>query len=199
MLGIRRNHDDQPPIILPITIILYISSLFMPFIFVFLLQGFFFFSRENWYFTAPFSAYLSFAAGIIVIAISLTIQLIVRARSNNRFVFIIVILGCLMSVPLFVAGTNNYYYLNDKGIHYHYLMKMDKEVYSWDELSKVKEVYKVRNGTTYLKELIFYTNDGRSVLIPNDNKYTENQWKITEKLEEYSVVIEGNSLEAELE
>ncbi|SFA91063.1 MULTISPECIES: hypothetical protein [unclassified Bacillus (in: firmicutes)] len=199
MLGISRNQDDRPPIILPITIILYISSLFMPFFFVFLLQGFFFFSRENWYFTAPLSAYLSFAAGIIVIAISLTVYLIVKARTEKRIVSLIVMIGFLVSIPLFVAGTNNYYYLNDKGIHYHYLLKMDKDVYAWDEISKVKEVYKVRQGTTYLKELIFYTNDGSSVTLPNDHKYTVNRWKVTEKLEEYSVVIEGNSLEAEEE
>lgn len=38
----------------------------------------------------------------------------------------------ICSIPFFVLGVSNYYYLDDKGIHMNDLMSLEETDYRWD-------------------------------------------------------------------
>jgi hypothetical protein len=67
-----------------IIFILFLSSLFMPFVFIFWLQDLLYHSKSHWVFIAPSTAYISFFIGMILIPTTLTIHLILNSKLKQK-------------------------------------------------------------------------------------------------------------------
>lgn len=188
----REASEDHHVKLVAYTIILYISSLFVPFIVVATFQSMVYYSREQWFFSTPFSAYITFMGGMLFIAIVFTFYLIFRGRWEGRtFKWVIGIL-LITSIPAFVFSLTNYYYLDDEGIHYNYLTSIKETEYKWDEITKVDVVYRNHQGTTDLFQYKFEKADGSKVILLFDQYLSEHKLRLEEKIKENDIPVKDN-------
>lgn len=59
-------------------------------------------------------------------------------------------------------SVDNYYFMDKKGLHYDELWKLEKVVYSWDEMTSMKQVNK-NDGGTLTPEKVVFTYGERNV------------------------------------
>ncbi|MDN3018697.1 hypothetical protein PH210_21145 [Paenibacillus sp. BSR1-1] len=188
----KESTEDSQVKLVAYTIILYISSLFVPFIVVASYQSMVYYSRNQWFFTTPLSAYITFAAGMLIIAFALTVYLIFRQRSNGsglKWVTWVLILG---SIPVFVMSLTNYYFFDEKGIHYNSLTKIREEDYEWDKIKKIHIVYRNHQGTTSILQYQFESRNGREITIPFNDKLSENKWRVEKMVKENNILVTDN-------
>ncbi|MEH7077017.1 hypothetical protein [Neobacillus drentensis] len=174
------------------TIILFISSLFVPFIAVATYQSVVYFSRAQWFFSTPFSAYITFMSGMIYLAVILTLYLIFRQRFEGSLFKVIFIVLLLSSIPAFVLSLTNYYYLDKEGIHYNNLMGFDEKEYRWDKMARVHIIYRNHQGTTGFYKYRFEMKDGSDIMIPYNEKLAEHKWRVEEKIKENNIQVSDN-------
>ncbi|MEH7309184.1 hypothetical protein V7137_29535, partial [Neobacillus drentensis] len=166
----RRETSEQNHVkMVAYIIILFISSLFVPFIAVASYQSMVYFSRSHWFFSTPFSAYFTFMGGMIYLAVMLTIYLIFRQCWESLWFKMIMVVMLLVSIPAFVCSLTNYYYLDNDGIHYNTLMGLKEKEYRWDRIAKVHIEYRNHQGTTSFYQYIFEMPDGSEITIPNSD------------------------------
>jgi hypothetical protein len=175
-----------------IIIILFISSLFMPFVFIFWLQDLLYHSKSHWIFLAPSSAYISFFIGVLLIPSALTIHLIIKSKSEQKWIGWLTGLLLVCSIPLFVLGVSNYYYLDDKGIHVNELMSLEETDYRWDTMRELKEVWVLDNGVSRLNEYIMITEDNTEIILSTAFREHHIKIKTYQKLEQHKVKITNN-------
>ncbi|WP_223595573.1 hypothetical protein [Neobacillus bataviensis] len=188
----KESTEDNQVKLVAYTIILYISSLFVPFIVVASYQSLVYYSRTQWFFTTPLTAYITFAAGMLIIAFALTGYLIFRQKSNGsgiKWVTWILILG---SIPAFVMSLTNYYFFDEKGIHYNSLTKIREEEFKWDKIKKIHIVYRNHQGTTGILEYQFESRNGREITIPFNDKLSENKWRVENMVKENNILVTDN-------
>jgi hypothetical protein len=174
------------------TIILYISSLFVPFVVVATYQSMFQMSRSQWFFTTPFTSYIGFMIGMLYIAVVLTVYLILRQKSEAMKLKWITPILVLLSIPIFVLSLLNYYYIDEAGIHYNSVTSIKEEHYKWEDVATLHEVYRNHQGTTGYYQFKFEMKDGQIITIPYDDKLRENSRRIEEKVKEFSIVVKDN-------
>lgn len=174
------------------TIILYISSLFVPFVIVASFQSLVYFSRSHWFFTTPLSAYITFMAGMLFIAMILTIYLFLKQKWEGTKLKIITSLLVLISFPVFFLSLTNYYYLDDKGVHYNSLISLNEEEYSWDSVNTVHIVYKNHQGIVSNYQYHFEMKSGEIIKLPYDDKLSENIRQVEEKIKQYNITVKDN-------
>ncbi|MFZ7946578.1 hypothetical protein [Neobacillus sp. 19] len=189
----RKEADDEHSVkLVAYTIILYISSIFVPFVLVASYQSMVYFSRSYWFFSTPFSAYITFMFGMIVIAVILTAYLIFRQRWEGKRLKWITGILILSTFPAFILSLTNYYYLDDDGIHYNGLTGLEENEYKWDEMAKVHIVYRNQQGTTSLYQYKFVMADGSELTIPFNDKLSENKYKVEAKIKENNISVKDN-------
>ncbi|MGG1679146.1 hypothetical protein ACIFOT_25985 [Neobacillus sp. NRS-1170] len=193
LLQKRKEHtEDNQVNLVAYTIILYISSLFVPFIVVASYQSMVYYSRTQWFFTTPLTAYITFAAGMLIIAFALTVYLIFRSRSDGREIKWVTWVLILGSIPVFFMSLTNYYYFDEEGVHYNSLTKIKEEEYRWDKIKKVHIVYRNHQGTTGILEYQFENRNGRKITIPFNDKLSENKWRVEKMIKENNIPITDN-------
>ncbi|WP_066061841.1 hypothetical protein [Neobacillus soli] len=188
----KESAEENHVMLVVYTIVLYLSSLFVPFVVIASYQSTFYFSRAQWFFSTPFSAYITFMGGMLFIAVILTIYLIFRERwEGPRFKWITGIL-IIASIPAFIFSLTNYYYLDEDGIHYNSLMGLKETEYKWEEITKAQKVYRNHQGTTSLLQYNFEIGDSGKVTIPFNDKLSEHKWQLEEKLKENNIPMKDN-------
>ncbi|ETI68202.1 hypothetical protein [Neobacillus vireti] len=192
LLKRREASEDHHVKLVAYTIILYISSLFVPFVVVASFQSLVYYSRSHWFFSTPFSAYITFMCGMLFIAVIFTVYLIFRERFEGRtFKWVIAVL-LIVSIPAFVQSLTNYYYLDEDGIHYNALTSFKEKEYKWDEITKVQVVYRNHQGTTSLYQYKFEDRDGGVVTLPFNDYLSDHKWQIEGKIEENNIPVKDN-------
>ncbi|CRK82700.1 hypothetical protein BN000_02644 [Neobacillus massiliamazoniensis] len=190
------NREKRMPIIFVSAIILFISSLFMPFVLVFLIQESVYHSKSYWFFETPTSAYITFMIGMVWIPIVLILHLIIQWKYELRLLKWITIFLICWSIPFFIYGISNYYYFDKKGLHYNHLESINQiTTYEWENFKEVKEIYSRNKGITYLTNYQFLTTDNKVITLPYDIKFKENQNRIIEKLKEHDIRVTSNYMD----
>jgi uncharacterized membrane protein len=142
-----------------IVLILFFSSFFMPFVMIFLLQDFLYHSSSHWLFIAPGSAFLTFFIAMITIPIILAIYLHAKTKSDEKWIRWVTCLIILSTIPFFLLSISNYYYFDDKGIHYNYLMSLGETDYQWENMMELKEIWVLENGVSRLDDYLLVLED----------------------------------------
>jgi hypothetical protein len=175
-----------------IIFILFLSSLFMPFVLIFWLQDLLYHSKSHWVFIAPSTAYISFFIGMILIPTTLTIHLILISKLKQKWIGWVTGLLLVCSIPFFALGVSTYYFLDDEGIHVNELMSLEETDYRWDTMKELKEVWVLDNGVSRLNEYIMITED--DTLINLSVAFREHHIKIKtyQMLEQHGVKITSN-------
>ena len=188
----KEQSEDNHVKLVAYTIILFISSLFVPFIAVASYQSVAYFSRAQWFFSTPFSAYLTFMGGMIYLVVILTVYLIFRQRWEGLWFKSIVIIMLIASIPAFLLSLTNYYYLDKDGIHYNKLTSLNEKEYRWDQIAKVHIVYRNHQGTTGFYQYRFEMPDGSEITIPYNEKLAEHKWRVEKKIKENKIPVSDN-------
>lgn len=192
----RVSSDDGHIKLIAYTIILYISSLFAPLVIVASYQSLIYYSKKQWFFATPFSAYATFGGSMIFIAIVLTIYLIFRDRWSRTILTRATWVLILLTIPAFFLSLTNYYYFDQKGIHYNGLIELQQRDYKWSNVTKVHMLYRNHQGTTGFYQYKFDMNDGKTITIPIDgkilNNYQENKRRIEGAIKENNIPLTDN-------
>lgn len=188
----REASDENKVKLVAYTIILYISSLFVPFVVIASYQSMAYTSRSQWFFTTPFTAYLVFMVGMLFIAIVFTFYLIFRQKWEGRVLTGIMVCFVLLSIPSFIFSMTNYYYLDDKGIHYNFITGLQEKEYQWENVETLHKVYRNHQGSTGYYQFKFEMKDGKVITIPFNDKLSENQYRIEEKVKKHNIAVKDN-------
>jgi hypothetical protein len=172
--------------------ILFLSSLFMPFLFIFWLQDLLYHSNSHWTFIAPSTAYISFFIGMLLIPIALTFHLIIQSKSDKKWIGWLTGLLLICSIPFFTLGVSTYYYLDENGVHISKLMSLEETDYRWDTMKELKEVWVLDNGVSRLDEYIFITEDDLEINLTAAFKEHSIKMKTYQILEEHGVKVTSN-------
>ncbi|WML40088.1 hypothetical protein RCG19_23565 [Neobacillus sp. OS1-2] len=195
MILVRRKKVDEEYSVklVAYTIILFISSFFAPFVIVASYQSVIYFSRSYWFFATPFSAYITFMGGMLYISVIMTIYLIFfRQRWEGGKMQWITGLLLLVSLPAFMLSMTNYYYMDEKGIHYNGLTGFAEKEYKWNDMSNVQIIYRNHQGTTGFFQYKFEMTDGRNIVLPFNDKLSENKYRIEAKIKMLKIPVHDN-------
>lgn len=193
MLNLRSNYEDSSKIILVTAIILIISSLFMPLVFVYFIQDYFYLSADKWFYVTPPSAYVIFMIGMLWIAITLLVHLFLKWKFDWKGVKWVTLFIMSGSIPIFMFAVSNYYYLDNQGIHFNNHTTYNTiNSYHWEDIEEAKEIFVKNNGVTVVDHLKLVTKDGDVIELPYSSKVKNNKFKIMEKLQEYNVPLTNN-------
>lgn len=193
MLGLKFKTENTSNILLVSAIILMISSLFMPLVFVYFIQDYLYLSADKWFYITPPSAYIIFMIGMLWIAVMLLVHVFIQWKFDWRIFNWITPLLLLGAIPFFMFGVSNYYYLNDQGIHFNGEKTFNTiDSYYWKDLKEAKEIFVKNNGVTVIDHLSLTTNEGEVIELPYDTKVKNNKFRIMEKLEEFNVPLTNN-------
>jgi len=192
LLRRKASEEENSVKLVAYTIILFISSIFVPFVIVASYQSMVYFSRSYWFFSTPFSAYIIFMGGMVFIAVILTIYLIFRQKWEGKKLKWITAFLILASIPAFILSLTNYYYMDDDGIHYNGLTSLEEKEYQWNEMARIHIVYKNHQGTIGLFQYKFEMADGSKITLPFDDKLSEHKFRIEEKIKEYEIPVKDN-------
>ncbi|WP_059172498.1 hypothetical protein [Bacillus sp. FJAT-27445] len=197
MSNLMTKTEKSPAVMVVWAIILLISSFFMPFIIVFLIHNSFFQNREQWLFVAPGQGYITFMAGMVWIALVMFMHLFIQYRYELKFMKWITLVLLLFSIPVFMVGATNYYYFDDKGLHYNELKSFNHtDTYEWNSFKEVKQVHAVRTGDNakYLESYEFITTSNKHFVVPYED-FRGIESRVLEKLEKNQVKVTDNYYE----
>lgn len=141
--------------------------------------------NDKWIFAAPFSAYVTCIIGILWIPLILTLYLLVRSRRDeqnkktNKWAFYGL---SSLSIVICYFAVMNYYYINEEGITYHHLFRINETHYAWGEMTEVNQVVKSNDGITYTDRIEFVINNHKKINIPYSSQYLEISGRIQETL-----------------
>lgn len=193
MMISTRTSDERKVQIVAYTIILYISSLFMPFVMVASIHSMFYENHQKyWFFETPPSAYLAFMAGMVLAAVVITIYLLSAFKGADRKMRVSILSVLIFCVPIFICAVDNYYYATDSGIIYNKLVGIGESEYKWSEMKEVKLVYRHSNGSIKLDGYTFVTKTGEEIALSYSSKLAGIQWRINEKIEQYKLNVTDN-------
>lgn len=192
----NREVEEKPesPVLLVITIILAISTLFFPFLAIFIGQDILHFSNNRFLFQTPSAAYFIFAAGMLIIVAALVMHIIIRGKKEWKWLPIITFLLCLFSVPFFILGINSYIDINPEGIKVNGIangVSWKEHRFSWDDVSEVHEVY-IEDDVLKIEKRIFKFSDGTEIEVMNDADYNGNRTAIGQMIEQFNIPITDN-------
>ncbi|RHW39069.1 hypothetical protein D1B31_14000 [Neobacillus notoginsengisoli] len=187
---------EKGPLVFVWAIILFISSLFMPIVFISWIQDLLFYSKSHWFFVAPQSAYVAFMIGMAWIPIVMIVYLIMNYKYELKFLKMFSLLIASLSIPVMIFSATTYYYFDDNGLHYNRLESFNQlETYEWESFKEVKKNYAKRQNTTYLKEYIFILKDDLEIAIPYEGDIRHNEYRLMDKLNENNVTITDNYMD----
>ncbi|WP_053365120.1 hypothetical protein [Bacillus sp. FJAT-27245] len=192
------KNEKSPMLIVVWAIILFICSSFMPFIIVFMIQSYFFKSPNQWLYIAPGEGYITFMAGMFWISIVMFLYVFIQSKFHVKFIKWIALGLLTLSIPLFMFGSNHYYYFDETGLHYNELNSFNQTTtYDWASFKEVKQVYANRptNNARYLDHYEFIMPDNRRIVIPYDSDLRRSEKRILVKLERSHVKVTDNYYE----
>ncbi|WP_156324625.1 hypothetical protein [Bacillus sp. FJAT-27245] len=193
MLNFAELEEKSTKYILIISIMLFISSLFMPFLLVYLIQESLYSSKDILYFKTPPSSYVTFGVGMMWIALVLLVFVMAKKKFDLGEMKWLSLLFIPLSIPFFMFSISNYYYLDKDGIHANELKSYNAiETFRWDEMKEVKEIYANERGMTTIKAYQFTTKDNRVFELPHDKKLLPFRAGLMKMLRESNVAITDN-------
>ncbi|OCA90765.1 hypothetical protein A8F94_02490 [Bacillus sp. FJAT-27225] len=185
--------EDKNVKMVAYTIILFISSLFAPFVIVASIQSLFFYKRDYWFFETPAPAYLIFMAGMFLAALAMAAYIFANWKWEHKNLPHLLAVGILLCIPFLAAGIDHYYYADEKGVYLNEAAGIGVKDYQWTEFKAVKKVYvKSIQGQVSLDRYTFTTVDGKKVELRNTKKFYEAKPRIDGVIEDLGLKVKDN-------
>jgi hypothetical protein len=161
---IEQNADKAGTILITTAVILFFAAIPIGIFLVTFIHQSFYLKKTHWFFDSPMSSYISMVVILLtipVLLIFIAIYLIKSYESKSRTIIIGVSSLIVMSVSGlgFYLALDNYYYMDRSGLFYDELWKINKTVYSWEEITEMKQINKKEGGTLVPEKVIFTYGD----------------------------------------
>lgn len=164
-----RNTDSDTllPYILTTGLILLLSAAIIPVVIIMFIQDLLFFSHDHWSFIRPQAAYQGFAAGMVLISLTLFSLLFTKMYSEKKrkdyklaglHVFLLA-----LALPIFVLSVYHYMYLDEGGVQVNPFWSLSEKSIAWDDVTGV-----VRTVEENTSRTLSYTfeNGEKEITIP---------------------------------
>ncbi|WP_316570136.1 hypothetical protein [Neobacillus sp. YIM B06451] len=198
MEDVMLKTEKSPMLMVVWAIILFVCSSFMPFIIVSIIHSYLFKSPDQWLFIALGEGYITFMAGMFWVSIVMFLYVFIQYKYHVKFMKWIAFALFSISIPLFMFGSEHFYFFNENGLHYNDLNTFKQTTtYDWASMKEVKQVYANRatNNARYLDNYVFIMPDNRHIVIPYDSELRRNEKRILVKLERSQVKVTDNYYE----
>lgn len=159
------NADRAGSLLVTTAVILLFASVPIGIFIVTFIHQSFYLKKSHWFFDTPMSSYVTMVAMFLIIPVLLiciAIYLFKSFESKKRSL----ILAFSSVITILITGIggylslDNYFYMNKTGLYYDELWALDKTVYTWEEITAMKQINKKENGTLSPEKVIFtYGND----------------------------------------
>jgi ABC-type multidrug transport system fused ATPase/permease subunit len=158
------NADHAGSLLVTAAVILFFASVPMGIFIVTFVHQSFYLDKSYWYFDSPMSSYFMMVSMFLIIPVLLiiiAIYLFKTYESKKRSINLII----ASTITLVIMGSgvylslDNFYYMDKNGLYYDELWKLDKTVYSWDDITAMKQVNKNVGGTLTPEKVIFTYGD----------------------------------------
>lgn len=187
-----RSSDERKVTMVAITIIMYISSFFVPFVIVASIHSMYFFKREYWFFETPASSYIAFMGGMLLSAVLFTLYLAAAWKWGSKNLGIALLALQIFTIPVYIGAVDNYYYATEEGIFFNKLAGYGVKKYAWSDMESVHIVYRHTKGSVRLDQYKFTNKDGEELVIPYTPGFAESQWRIDEVIKAYELQVSDN-------
>lgn len=164
------NADHAGSLLITAAVILFFASLPMGIFIVTFIHQSFYLDKSYWYFDSPMSSYIMMVSMFLIIPallIIIAIYLFKTYESKKRSINLII----ASTITLVIMGSgvflslDNFYYMDRTGLYYDELWKLKKSVYSWDDITAMKQVNK-NDGGTLTPEKIVFTYGKENIELP---------------------------------
>ncbi|WP_217588899.1 hypothetical protein [Lentibacillus saliphilus] len=188
----KKDPTEYVPHFIAVTIILALSSLFMPFIVLPLIQDTVFHSIPFWFFMAPVSSYFItgglFLYAALIAGVMAYVQFHIGGKKLQKTAAIIVAL-----LPFWIGGylvIHQYVYFNDQGIYKNEFFSLDETEYTWDTVDEA--VYYMYNdkGTMRVDSLELVYGDGSVLTFDYNRDISSHRGAIQRTLQDNGVEIQ---------
>lgn len=158
------NADRAGSLLITIAVILLFASVPIGIFLVSFIHQSIYLDRSYWFFESPMSSYITMVLVFLIIPVLLIIIAIYLFKTDeskkrsyivfiaSAFTLLIMSTGCYLSI-------DNYYYMDKNGLYYDELWKLEQTVYSWNEITEMKQINKKEGGTLTPDKLIFIFED----------------------------------------
>lgn len=168
------DSDSMTPFILTTGILLILLSFIVPFPIILFIQDTLFFSYDQIAFIRPRASFLSFAIGMIWIAIVLFSFLFTKIQSEKKgssYKFTILhLIAFILGLSILGFSIFHYHYLDEKGIYSNSFWSFTEKELLWNDVEKVSRHIDEENYA-----VLFYTfsNQDTTITIPYDSQDTD--------------------------
>ncbi|WP_079509260.1 hypothetical protein [Mesobacillus jeotgali] len=154
------NADRAGSLLITAAVILFFAAVPMGIFIVSFVHQSFYLNKTHWFFDSPMSSYITMVAMFLIIPVFLIIIATYLFKTNeSRKRNANVSIASLITLVLMISGSwlslDNYYYMDESGLHYDELWKLDKSVYSWNDITAMKQINKNDGGTLTPEKVIF--------------------------------------------
>lgn len=158
------NADRAGSLLITIAVILLFASVPIGIFIVSFIHQSFYLDRSHWFFESPMSSYITMVLVFLIIPVLLIIIAIYlfKTDESRKRSFIVFIASAFTLLIMSVGGylsIDNYYYMDKSGLYYDELWKLEQTVYSWNEITEMKQINKKEGGTLTPDKLIFIFED----------------------------------------
>ena len=167
---IAHNADRAGSLLITVAVILFFASVPIGIFIVSFIHHSIYLDRSHWFFDSPMSSYFTMIGVLLIIPVLLIIMAIYlfktdesKKRSFNLFIASVFTL-LIMAVGGYLS-IDNYYYMDRNGLYYDELWKLNETVYSWDEITAMKQINKKEGGTLTPDKVIF-TYEDKKIELP---------------------------------
>ncbi|WP_231630188.1 hypothetical protein [Lysinibacillus sp. ZYM-1] len=176
-----------------IIIVLFLSSLIMPIILLYPIQEMLYRPQEFYYFEPYFNAYVIFMAALFVMALILLINFLIipKTKKNNNIQRGIVTAFFLIALGFITLSFNNYKLMDSEGIHVNQLFSLKADLVGWEEIVKVEQVNREKDGVTKPDRLVFTLQNGSTIEEPLTSKMMEAKNLFAVELNQHGITIEN--------
>lgn len=160
------NADRAGSLLITVAVILLFASVPIGIFIVTFIHQSFYIEKSHWFFDSPMSSYIAMVAMLLIIPVLLIIIAIYlfktdESRKRSFSVFIASTFTLLVMAAGGYLSLDNYYYIDKDGLYYDELWKLEQTVYSWDNITEIKQINKKEGGTLTPDKLIFIFDDNK--------------------------------------
>ncbi|WP_110112307.1 hypothetical protein [Bacillus sp. CGMCC 1.16541] len=172
--------------------ILFLSSIFFPFVLVYPIQEWLMSSDTYWFFQPRMYSAVIFIGAITSLCIiwSALLIYVTKAKKRSRMVLTGGILLCFVSLVVSISSSFYYEHMSNEGICINSLTSFDEQCYRWDEVKDARSILASSEQETKELALVFSFNDGTEWEFPLNHKLMSNKSRITAMLRDQNIEVE---------
>ncbi|WP_246942011.1 hypothetical protein [Bacillus pinisoli] len=189
----KKKRFDLSSFLIMTSIILVLSCLIVPFVAIYTYQDIFINNVPAWFFTTPKYNYFIFAGALTWFSILIILFVIYRNHvmmSDKKLRILPFLLLAIPGCIVIVLSLNNYFYLNDEGIHTRSMADFSVKTYKWEDVTEAKQLQIIRDGVMFEGDMVFTFKDGESFNLPVTKEVQLNKRRIYTALREFNIEVQ---------